>query len=164
MRFTHKLAGEEVRHYTACAISDRSFLGGKQKMGTEGNRSAHRKSRSAFTAAVMTFIVGSFISFGGVGYAASSSSHAIHTVTHVAKSQKSAKSQYDHPKTVTKPKPQSGSIKGSVQKSATKPPTTRPQSTLPFTGISLAFTAALGFLLLLAGVALRRVERASSRR
>jgi len=133
-------------------------------MRTEGNRSVHRKSRSAFAAAVMTFVVGGFVSFGGVGYAASSGSHAIHSVTHVAKSQTSAKNQYDHPKPVTKPKPQSGSVKGSVQKAATKPPTTRPQGTLPFTGISLAFTAAVGVLLVLAGVALRRIERASAGR
>jgi cytochrome c biogenesis protein CcdA len=131
---------------------------------TEGHGSNHRKSRTAFAAAVLTFIVGSFISFGGVGYAASSSSHAIHNVTHVAKSQTSAKNQYNHPKTVTKPKPQTGSIKGSVTKSAGKPPTTRPQGSLPFTGLSLAFTAGLGFLLVIVGLGLRRIERASAER
>ncbi len=131
-------------------------------MGTGGQRSVHRRSRRAFTAAVLTFAFGSFISFGGVGYAASGSSHAIHSVTHVAKSETSAKNQYNHPKEITKPKPQTGSVKGNVAKSSTKLPTARPSKTLPFTGVSLAFTTGLGILLVLAGVALRRIERSGS--
>ena len=131
---------------------------------TNGYRPVHRRSRIAFAGAVLTFIVGSFVSFGGVGYAASSSTHAIHSVTHVAKSQKASKDQYDHPKKVTKPQSQTGNVKGSVATKTAKPVTTPPQTTLPFTGISLGFTAGIGLLLVLVGVALRRAERAGSGR
>lgn len=116
-----------------------------------GGRQPRAWSRGAFAAAVVTLIVGTFASFGGVSYAASGANEAVHAVSHTVRVQSSAEKQYKPAKTI---------------RVASVHPTTKPVTptvavkaqTLPFTGYSLIWTAVAGFGLLLVGVALRRRE------
>jgi hypothetical protein len=131
---------------------------------------ARRGSRMAFAAAFATFVLGAVASAGGVSYAATATTHSIHTVkvivTHhaVVVKHSAAHSQYDTPvKPTSKPAPakaQTGGIKGTVSAAKTPktPPTVKTPSTLPFTGLSLASTAVLGFALIALGLFLRRRE------
>jgi hypothetical protein len=132
---------------------------------------AHRGSRMAFAAAFATFVLGAIVSAGGVSYAATATSHSIHTVkvivTHhaVVVHHSSAHSQYDTAKPVPKPtaKPPAKSTKpkttpkttGGVAGAVTG---TKTPSSLPFTGLSLLSTAVLGLSLLTLGLFLRRRE------
>jgi hypothetical protein len=120
-------------------------------------------SRVAFASAVSVFVLGTFASFGGLGYASSGASDTYSAVKKIAVGQKlkvaktSAADQY-HPTTTP---------------SAFTPPATNTASgvnaavkvqgqTLPFTGLSLlgTFLASLG--LIGAGIFLRRRERGSN--
>jgi hypothetical protein len=119
----------------------------------------NRGSRLAFGAAVTVFMLGTFASFGGLGYAATNQQAA------TAKSQSAAGAQYDEekvpsgessvtPPTLTPPKsPPTVSVAGE----STAPKST---GTLPFTGLGLGATALLGSMLLVLGVFLRRREEA----
>ena len=127
---------------------------------------SHKASRLAFGAAVTVFMLGTFASFGGLGYAATNGAAAD---AKAVGQQSAASAQYDEEKVPSPP---------TVGQSSTTPPTltppkstptvsvagesTAPQSTgtLPFTGLGLGATAALGSLLLALGVVLRRREEA----
>jgi hypothetical protein len=122
-------------------------------------------SRVAFASAVSVFVLGTFASFGGLGYASSGASDtysavrqvvAVHTLK-VSVHKSSAADQYHpaaKPAAFTPPKT-SGSqgVQAAVKVQG---------QTLPFTGFSLlgTFLASLG--LIGAGIFLRRRERSSS--
>jgi hypothetical protein len=124
---------------------------------------SNRGSRLAFGAAVTVFMLGTFASFGGLGYAASSAqttATAVKRVVAPAKTQKahrsSAASQYGEQSVLTPPvaKPKDPAPTARVAAaSAASPPKS---GTLPFTGLGLGATALLGSLLLTLGVVLRR--------
>jgi hypothetical protein len=135
------------------------------------SRPMRRWSRVAFAGAMTVFMLGTFASFGGIGYAASSAKEAAKGITRIAKPAKqtklavrttksSAQDQYGQdpvtPVVNTKPKvakkpPQVAGI--------FKPPAAVASSDeLPFTGLGLGATGALGLLLLSLGALLRRRE------
>ena len=121
-------------------------------------------SRLAFASAVSVFILGTFASFGGLGYAASGASHGYRAVKQVASGnvhltvhKSSAGDEYGPTKkpkaTVHKTNQAVGvagvqTLKGSVKTSGS----------LPFTGLSLVGTLLLSLLLIASGVLLRRRE------
>jgi hypothetical protein len=126
-------------------------------------------SRVAFAGAVSTFVLGTFASFGGLGYAASGAAGSYHAVKKVVVNhslivsvhKSSAADQYSPP-----PKPkqkaqvqvagaQSGSGVAGVNAGV------KSSQTLPFTGISLLGTLVLSLALIGVGIALRRRERQS---
>jgi hypothetical protein len=110
-----------------------------------------RRSRTAFASAVAVLVLGSFASFGGVGYAAENAGNAVSVAK---KAVTSATDQYGTTKPVkpaAKPKDPTVAVKGVTA----SPPT---KSTLPFTGLSLVGTVGLGIALLVVGFALRRRE------
>jgi len=115
-----------------------------------GARAPREWSKAAFLAAVVTVVLGTFAALGGVGYAAAGADQALNAVAHSAAVQSSADRQY-------KPKP-------SVHVGATAGVTTHAAApvkaqTLPFTGLSLVWTAVAGLAMLLLGIALRRREQ-----
>jgi hypothetical protein len=120
-------------------------------------------SRLAFASAVSVFILGTFASFGGLSYAASGATGTYDAVQQVVVKHKltvsvhtsSAAGQYPH---------------SPVKKPAAVAPTKKARhgvlaahtvsgQTLPFTGISLLGTFVISFVLIGAGVAMRRRER-----
>jgi hypothetical protein len=125
-------------------------------------------SRVAFAAAASTFILGTFASFGGVGYAASGAKGTYHTVKQVAVKhtlivsvhKSSARDQY-----APKPKPHkkkhvaAGVAGVAGQRGAVGVAGVSTGGTLPFTGLSLVATLALSLAMIVAGLALRRRER-----
>ena len=120
-------------------------------------------SRVAFASAVSVFVLGTFASFGGLGYASSGASDTYSAVKKIAVGQKlkvaktSAADQY-HPATTPAPfTPPTSNGPGSGVAAAV----TTQGNTLPFTGFSLlgTFLASLG--LIGAGIFLRRRERSS---
>jgi hypothetical protein len=118
-----------------------------------GERRPRAWSRVAFAGALATLVLGTFASFGGVSYAASGAKHtlkAVATTTHV---QSSAAKQYK-PKVVA----HVGVKHAAVARTHPLNAAVKAQ-TLPFTGVSLVWTAVGGFVLLLLGFALRRRER-----
>jgi hypothetical protein len=124
-------------------------------------RRPRASSRLAFAAAISVFILGTFASLGGVGYAASGATgayHAVkvksgHLVFHVHKS--SAAAQYSPTPKVHKVKHSAAGVAG-VQ---AKLKQAKPAGTLPFTGLSLLSTAILSLVLIGLGLMLRRRER-----
>jgi hypothetical protein len=130
-------------------------------------RSRRTWSRVAFAAAASTFILGTFASFGGVGYAASGAKGTYHAVKQVAVDhtlivsvhKSSASDQYaPKPKPHKKPKKHAaGGVAG--ERGAVGVAGVRTSGTLPFTGLSLAATLALSLVLIVTGLALRRRER-----
>jgi len=126
--------------------------------------SAHRAwSRLAFAGAVSTFILGTFASFGGLGYAASGAAGTYHTVKQVATKHtlivsvhKSSASDEYPPKPkphVTQPPAAVAGAQGQLGVGAVQ------GGTLPFTGLSLLATLVLSLALIASGLALRRRER-----
>jgi len=123
-------------------------------------------SRVSFAAALVVFMVGSFASFGGLGYASSGAVSSVKVVRHVIVPEKhlvtitysSASDQYHHRrkivKTVIKPTPK---VKVIGVKTTIKP-TAVNANTLPFTGASLLGTVLLGSALVALGVFLKRRE------
>ena len=125
----------------------------------------------AFASAVTVLMLGTFGSFGGLGYAASSAEGTVKVVKRVVVPVKvkktvevktSATDQYGNvtkgvkavTKTVITP-----TVKSKVVVVKTTTPTTPQASdTLPFTGISLLGTVVVGFGLVVLGVMLRRRE------
>ena len=132
------------------------------------SRPARRWSRVAFAGAMTVFMLGSFASVGGLGYAASSARVAVKSITRIAKPVKqhatlsvrktlsAGQDQYGQPKAkpaaVKKPK-----AKAKVAGVST-PPRVKAGGELPFTGLGLGATAGLGVLLLGLGILLRRRE------
>lgn len=129
-----------------------------------------RLSRAAFGTAFAVFMLGSFASFGGIGYAAQGAESTVHTMKRAlapaksssvqARTSKSAaQDQYGEEeveeKTVTKTTPPAV-VKVAGATGGT--PAAATTDTLPFTGIGLGATAAVGSLLLAFGMFLRRRE------
>jgi hypothetical protein len=107
-------------------------------------------SRVAFVAAIATLVLGTFSSFGGIGYAAAGANQGLNTIAHSSVSAlSSADRQY---------KPGKTSAVGHVKAAPVKAVQVQGQ-TLPFTGFSLIWTAVAGFSLLLVGFLLRRREQ-----
>jgi hypothetical protein len=134
-------------------------------------RSRRTWSRVAFAAAASTFILGTFASFGGVGYAASGAKGTYHAVKQVAVKhtlivsvhKSSASDQYP-PKPKPHKKPKKHAAGGGVagERAAVGVAGVRTSGTLPFTGLSLVATLALSLVLIVTGLALRRRERRSN--
>lgn len=136
------------------------------KVSAAPGRERRAWSRVAFASALSVFVLGTFASFGGLGYASSGASNTYNAVKKVVVVHKlkvsvhksSAADQYSQP--TTKP-------------SAFTPPSTKgPNSgvaaavntqgnTLPFTGFSLVGTFVASLALIGAGIFLRRRERGS---
>jgi hypothetical protein len=150
--------------------------------GSASRGRSGRGSRLAFALALTALLLGAFVSFGGLAYAATQTRDAVHTITKVTTGHRvvvrdsSAADQYNHKK------PKSckdrgltavGSAHAKKCPQVFTPPAGQPASsgsgttvsqtgTLPFTGLSLAGTALVSGLLLLLGIVLRRRERRSS--
>jgi hypothetical protein len=150
----------EARDELVAALASRSAA----------SRPVHRGSRAAFAVALTVFMVGSFASFGGVGYATAGAQDAVQSVTRIvtpakqtkleARDTKSAAQDQYGNQTFTppaaKPKP-----KPSVQikvASASASQVAAESGELPFTGLGLGATALLGLTLLGFGAVLRRRE------
>jgi hypothetical protein len=131
------------------------------------SRPVHRGSRAAFAVALTVFMVGSFASFGGVGYATAGAQDAVQSMTRIvtpAKQTKpergtksAAQDQYGN-QTFTPPAAKS---KPSVQvkvASASASQVAAESGDLPFTGLGLGATAVLGLTLVGLGAMLRRRE------
>ena len=132
-------------------------------------------SRVSFAAALAVFMLGTFASFGGLGYASSGAVGSVKIVRHVVVPQKhqirvrvrtysSASDQYGTVqtviKTVTKPTVRTKVI--GVTATIKPAAATKAAGTLPFTGFSLVGTVVLGLALIGFGVFLRRREAGSS--
>jgi len=120
-------------------------------------------SRVAFASAVSVFVLGTFASFGGLGYASSGASDTYSAVKKIAVGQKlkvaktSAADQY-HPTTTPSaftPPSSNGPSSGVAAAVTTQ------GNTLPFTGFSLLGTFLVSLGLIGAGIFLRRRERTS---
>jgi hypothetical protein len=126
-------------------------------------RRSGRSSRTAFGAALTVFMLGTFASFGGIGYAATSAQSTVTAVKRVVIAEKKAKTvaqtsaatQYGAQKVPTVKTPSEPVVRVAGT-SATQPQQT---GTLPFTGYGLGATAALGAALLALGLVLRRREQ-----
>jgi hypothetical protein len=128
-------------------------------------RTVHRTawSRLAFAGAASTMILGTFASFGGLGYASSGASSTYSVVkqavvhhrlsVHVTSS---ASGQYD----TTPQAPKENNVSGQTQVKGSSLGAVK--SSLPFTGLSLLATVLVGFALLVTGLILRRRERSES--
>jgi len=114
-------------------------------------------SRLAFALALTTFVVGSFASFGGLSYAATGATSAADVV-------KSAAFSHDpRAKAITSAQVVHGPGEAPAAAAAGQGAAAGVGAeSLPFTGISLALTAALGLALLAAGLLLRRAEKRRS--
>lgn len=135
------------------------LLAMSKEIASSTPRRPRRASRLAFALSLTTFMVGSFASFGGLSYAASGAASAAKAVQHVVASSprtlssSSAAQQYGSP-----PPPQSGTA-GQAGQAAGAGAAAGVQTSLPFTGISLMFTVALGLALLSTGIVLRWREK-----
>jgi hypothetical protein len=129
----------------------------------EPRRQPRAWSRVAFAAAFTTFVLGSFASFGGISYAASGATNAVHTLTKLAKAEKvvvhhsAAADQYTNPNPpadegqAPASETQGAQAAGGVEGTAS--------GALPFTGLSLLATTLLGLAMIMTGLTLRRRER-----
>lgn len=130
-------------------------------------RQVRRYSRVAFAGALTVMMLGTFVSFGALSYAATGASGTVQTVKRIVKGQAplaqkatAASDQYA-PKPIvavvvkkTPPAPPAGQVADSVV-----PPNAQVASgELPFTGISLGTSVALALGLIGLGVFLRRRE------
>ena len=150
----------EARLRTARPEADeelvRNIVGSLQR-----RREPRAWSRVAFAGAFTTLLVGMFASFGGISYAASGATTAVHTLTKIAKAQKvvvhhsAAANQYkpgDEDQQAPVSETQGAEAQGAQGVEAAS-------ATLPFTGISLLATVLLGLIMVSTGLALRRRER-----
>jgi hypothetical protein len=149
-------------------------LVGKLTERVAGTPRRREWSRVSFAAALTVFMLGTFISFGGLGYASSGAVGSVKIVGHVVvpvkhqvklrvRTYTSAADEYGSVKTVVKTvtKP---TVKTKVlgTRATIKPTTAKAGNTLPFTGFSLLGTVVLGLALVGLGVFLRRRESHSS--
>jgi hypothetical protein len=129
-------------------------------------RPARRWSRVAFASSLTVFMVGFFASFGGLGYAAANAHSVAKSITRIAQpatqelaaqTKSAAIAQY-RPQQFTPPvaKPKPAKVI-EVAGISTETPS-QSSGELPFTGIGLGVTAALGLMLLTLGALLRRRE------
>jgi hypothetical protein len=133
-----------------------------QRVSGESPTSARAGSRVAFAAAMSTFILGTLVSFGGLGYAASGAVGTYHAAKQVAVKhtlfvsvhKSSASGQY-----APKPKPHKRHRQGTAGVAGAQAAVARPSGTLPFTGLSLLTTLVLSLALIATGLLLRRRER-----
>jgi hypothetical protein len=116
-------------------------------------------SRVAFAAAITTFMLGTFASFGGLSYAASGASTAAQAVERVVVEQvplvrenSAAADQYG-PAVTPPAEEEAASVAGTVAGAEAA------SGTLPFTGVSLAMTLLISLGLIGGGVMLRRREQ-----
>jgi LPXTG-motif cell wall-anchored protein len=122
-------------------------------------------SRLAFAAAAATLILGTFASFGGVGYTASGAAVTYHSVKQVLVKHKfratvhesSAASQYGGTPNV--PNTPTGGVAAGNSSQALGVAAAAQSQNLPFTGISLVTTVLVGLALIAVGLFLRRRER-----
>lgn len=132
-----------------------------RRVSSASGRPSHAGSRAAFAAGFTVFMVGTFASFGGLGYAATSAADTVELVKRIVVSDSgprvptasSAADQYE---------PETAPAVGVFTPPTAPPPAPEgavAADVLPFTGISLAVTGALGSLLLGLGLALRRYEK-----
>lgn len=119
-------------------------------------------SRLAFAGALTTLLLGTFTSFGGIGYAGSGATQAVNTLKTLSAKHKlvvhnsAARAQYQPAPTPPSRAAQPAAVaKGAVAAEAK-------QGTLPFTGISLLGTAVASIALIALGLVLRRRERSIS--
>ena|SRR5512132_2653969 len=139
---------------------------------TVESRPAPRRawSRVAFAGAVTTFILGTFASFGGMGYAASGAGSTYHALKQVAVKhtlivsvhKSSASDQYaPKPKPHKKHKKHPTVAAGVAGQQAALNKGVNSSGTLPFTGLSLLATLLVSLALIASGIALRRREAKS---
>ncbi len=151
---------EEQLRSARPAPSDELVARIASRIGTD--RAPRAWSRLAFAGALTTLLLGTFASFGGLGYAASGTTHAIGTLKTLAVSHKvtvRSASDDQYKPTPEAPKPhlrgvaraQSAGVAAAVQ-----------SRSLPFTGFSLLGTVLAGIALLTLGIVLRRRERSRS--
>ena len=120
-------------------------------------------SRAAFAGAVTTFMLGTFASFGGLGYAAATAENAGQTVKQVVaaapllREVSPAQDEYGEDEVEEEVAPVDTGVAGGEQLGVVAA-----EGTLPFTGISLLVTVLISGLLMAAGFALRRTGRESS--
>ena len=124
-------------------------------------------SRLAFAAALSVMMLGTFISFGGMGYAASSAKQTASAVKRIVVTKKhtykvrvhsAAGAQYGSVKTVTKTVKTVKTVKPHVAGAVASVKPAVKGDTLPFTGFSLLGTVVVGLVLVGLGVMLRRRE------
>jgi len=120
-------------------------------------------SRVAFAAAITTFMLGTFASFGGLSYAASGASTAAQAVERVVVEQvplvrenSAAADQYG-PAVTPPAEEEAASVAGA--EAASVAGAEAASGTLPFTGVSLAMTLLISLGLIGGGVMLRRREQ-----
>ena len=139
------------------------------RVGSSGPR-RREWSRVSFAAALTVFMFGTFVSFGGLGYASSGAVGSVKIVGHVivpvkhtiklrVRTYSSASDQYGTVKTVVKTVT-TPTVKTKVMgtRATIKPTKATAGNTLPFTGVSLFGTVVLGLALVGFGVLLRRRE------
>ncbi|MEN3336699.1 MAG: hypothetical protein V7647_375 [Acidobacteriota bacterium] len=125
---------------------------------TRPHEGARVWSRLAFAAAFTTILLGAFVSFGGVGYTTSATSHAYKTVKNLSTAKpvrvhSAADAQYPHA-------PTNGTQAATANNNqAAGAVVEQQQGTLPFTGISLLATVLVALALIAVGFALRARER-----
>jgi hypothetical protein len=123
------------------------------------SRAGRVGSRVAFAGAVTTFMLGTFASFGGLGYAASTAASAGQTVKQVVakaplvREISAAADEYGEDEVEEEPAaPTDNSVSGGEQLGNVA----GDSGTLPFTGISLLVTVLISGALMASGFALRR--------
>jgi hypothetical protein len=132
-----------------------------ERLAEERPRAQTAWSRLAFAGAVSTMILGTFASFGGLGYAASGAASSYSAVKEVIVKHKvavtvhksSASAEYPEP-----PEEQQGAAPEQQTNNAVAAAGVA-SGTLPFTGYSLLLTVLVGCTLLALGLMLRRGER-----
>lgn len=128
-------------------------------------RQVRRYSRVAFAGALTVMMLGTFVSFGALSYAATGASDTVQTVKRIVKGQAplaqkatAASDQYAPKAIVAKVVKQKAPPAAQVAQVATPPNAQVASGELPFTGISLGTTVALALGLIGLGVFLRRRE------
>ena len=132
------------------------------------NRQVRRYSRVAFAGALTVMMLGTFVSFGALSYAATGANETVQTVKRivtgkapVARTATAASDQYvPKPNVAVVVKKKAPPAQVAQVAGAVSPPNAQVAATgeLPFTGISLGATVALALGLIGLGVFLRRRE------
>jgi hypothetical protein len=133
-------------------------------VATSGARTVRPWSRVAFAGAVTTLMLGTFASFGGIGYAASGADHtykAVKTLVvdhRVTVRHSAAADQYGGNPTA----PSAPIIRVAGTQTAGGVEAANQSGTLPFTGLSLLATVLVSLALIATGLVLRRREGTNS--